>query len=137
MAKSDRPAFWKRLSQRRSANKFPKPGQVTGSAGSDSTIVESDPSREAKFEDSIKALARVIRSSLRPLPTQTGDGTYLTEEKQQGIIADIGHVRIKDIKTLADVLHNTVAREPLDDSTLLMERVIQVSSLQSSFSMQR
>lgn len=81
-----------------------------------------------RIEDSFTQISGVIHASLRPLPTQTGDGSYLVDSSvQAGILKDLGHFNIRDVETLIDVVRNAANGEPVDDSTYLMERVIQAS----------
>lgn len=93
-----------------------------------------------------KQFASSIHASRRPLPTQLGDGTVSIRKRQTGLTVDLKHLgkkgmcitcysfvctcaltRVIDFKTLLDLvkskLHGT---EPLDDKTMLMERIIQI-----------
>lgn len=59
--------------------------------------------------------AQVLHASQRPLPTQTGDGTYINKDLPSGVMEDLRSLGFKDVKTY------------------LMERVIQlVSALPSN-----
>lgn len=82
----------------------------------------------AEVESSFTAFAQLIHAAQRPLPNQTGDGTYI-EEKQQhsGLWADLRSLGFKDAKTLTEVMKNTATGALVDDRGMLMERVIQVS----------
>ncbi|KAI9695134.1 MAG: hypothetical protein M1820_008902 [Bogoriella megaspora] len=74
--------------------------------------------------------AQVLHASQRPLPNQTGDGTYVEKETSTGITGDLKTLGFGDVKTLVNVLQNKAAGADVDDKTMLMERVIQlVSSL--------
>ena len=70
--------------------------------------------------------AQVLHAAQRPLPTQTGDGSYLTKEESSGLLADIKNLGFKDIKTLKEVMENKAKGDLVDDKTYIMERVIQV-----------
>ncbi|KAG8162580.1 hypothetical protein KVR01_008345 [Diaporthe batatas] len=74
-----------------------------------------------------KQFASSIHASRHPLPTQLGDGTVSIKKRQTGLTVDLKHLGKKDFKTLLDLvkskLHGT---EPLDDKTMLMERIIQI-----------
>lgn len=72
--------------------------------------------------------AQLIHASARPLPNQTGDGTYLDDQKNvhSGIMADLKTLGFKDVKTLMGVMQNKASGALQDDKTYLMERVIQV-----------
>lgn len=79
------------------------------------------------FEKSLAQVEQVISSSLRPLPTETGDGTYVKEPKTTGVAKDISHIDLDDVKTLVDVVKTGATGEPVNDRDYIMERVIQVS----------
>lgn len=78
--------------------------------------------------NTISQVGSVVSASLRPLPTETGDGTYIAESTQTGWVKDLGHVDLKDVRTLADVVKSAATGEPVDDKQYIMERVIQVSA---------
>jgi hypothetical protein len=80
-----------------------------------------------KVEDGINQISQVIHAALRPLPTQTGDGSYLPDSNTQtGILSDLSHIGIRDIDTLIDVVRSGASGAFIDDKDLLMERVIHV-----------
>ena len=79
--------------------------------------------------ESISQIEQVISSSLRPMPTETGDGTYIKQPKTTGLAKDIVHVDLEDVKTLVDVTKTGATGQPVDDREYIMERVIQVSIL--------
>jgi hypothetical protein len=81
----------------------------------------------AEIESGFTAFAQFVHAAQRPLPNQTGDGTYI-EEKQQhsGLWADLRSMGFKDAKTLIEVMKNTATGALVDDKTMFMERVIQV-----------
>lgn len=77
-----------------------------------------------------RLLSRVgdtLEASFRPLPTETGDGTYVNGDTSTGLSKDIGHFELKDAKTIADVAKSAISGDPVDDKEYIMERVIQVS----------
>ena len=76
----------------------------------------------------ISQVEKAISASLRPLPTATGNGTYITEPDQTGIVKDLSHVDFTDIKALLEVVKDAVTGQPVDDRHYIMERVIQVSA---------
>jgi hypothetical protein len=85
-----------------------------------------------QVEDSISQISQVIHAALRPLPEQTGDGTYLPDANTQtGIWNDLSHVGINDIETLIEVVKDKSSGSFVDDKDFLMERVIQVRSIAS------
>lgn len=90
---------------------------------SDHTVSRSE------VESSFTQFAHLVHAAQRPLPNQSGDGTYI-EEKQQhsGLWADLRSLGFRDVKTLTEVMKNTASGALVDDKTMLMERVIQASS---------
>ncbi len=82
----------------------------------------------SEVENSFTAFAHLVHAAQRPLPNQSGDGTYI-EEKQQhsGLWADLRSLGFKDAKTLTEVMKNTASGALVDDKGMLMERVIQVN----------
>jgi hypothetical protein len=79
---------------------------------------------------SISQLENVVSASLRPLPTETGNGTYIAESTETGLVAglvqDMATVDVGDIRTLVEVIKNSATGEPVDDKSYVMERTIQV-----------
>lgn len=70
---------------------------------------------------------QVINASLRPLPTETGDGSYNPEPAPHtGVLKDVAHLNIGDVETITDLVKQYAGGGPVDDKTYLMERVIQV-----------
>ncbi|KAL4872959.1 Psi-producing oxygenase A [Aspergillus spectabilis] len=78
--------------------------------------------------NTVSKIENAVSASLRPLPTETGNGTYITEPTQTGLVTDLGHVDLKDIRTLADVIKNAATGEPVNDKQYIMERVIQLAA---------
>jgi hypothetical protein len=74
----------------------------------------------------IVQVEQVVEASMRPLPTETGDGTYITEEKTTGIIKDIPHLPIKDLEGLAVNVKSKLTGDDINDRDYIMEQVIQV-----------
>jgi linoleate 10R-lipoxygenase len=82
----------------------------------------------AEVESSFTAFANLVHAAQRPLPNQSGDGTYIDEHAEHpSLWADIKSLGFKDAKTLVEVLRDTASGADVDDKTMLMERVIQVS----------
>lgn len=77
-------------------------------------------------ENPISQAEKVISASLRPLPTETGDGTYFKIEKITGLVRDLGNLDLKDVKTIAEVARSAVTGEPTNDREYILERGIQV-----------
>jgi linoleate 8R-lipoxygenase/9,12-octadecadienoate 8-hydroperoxide 8R-isomerase len=77
-------------------------------------------------ENPIEKIEKVVEASLRPLPTETGDGTYIQSKKMTGFAKDLKHIDLNDVKTLAEVAKSAVSGEPLDDRDYVMEGIVQV-----------
>jgi hypothetical protein len=71
-------------------------------------------------------MEQVVTAALRPLPTQTGDGTYVQQPTVTGLAKDLLHFDLKDAKTLAELAKTAVTGEAVNDREYTMERVIQV-----------
>jgi hypothetical protein len=82
------------------------------------------------LSQSISQLENVVSASLRPLPTETGNGTYIAEATETGLVAglvqDMANVDVGDIRTLVEVIKNSATGVPVDDKSYVMERTIQV-----------
>ena len=76
--------------------------------------------------NTISQVENVVAASLRPLPTETGNGTYIANPTQTGLVQDLPHVDLADVRTLVDVVKNAATGQPVDDKKYIMERVIQV-----------
>ena len=77
-------------------------------------------------EEAFESISQLIKASLRPLPKQTGDGSYITPPISTGLLEDLQKLHIKDIKSLIQTVKAQATGDPTDDRTYLMERVIQV-----------
>lgn len=81
-----------------------------------------------EIESAFSQLQQVVKASLRPLPTQTGDGTYLTNTNvSTGAFKDLPYIKPKDVETVLDVVKTAATGAPIDDRQYIIERVIQVS----------
>jgi hypothetical protein len=76
----------------------------------------------SKFEK-FRAL---IKAALRPLPTETGDGTYTERPENVGLLRTILSLRWRDIPAIVSLMRNNLKSEPIDDKTYFMEHVVQV-----------
>lgn len=81
-----------------------------------------------------KDFAQLVHASQRPLPTQSGDGSYLDHEVPSGMMADLRSMGFKDMKTLKDLIQTKASGALQDDKTYLMERVIQVRRIRDPIS---
>ena len=77
----------------------------------------------------LSSIYTLAQKKLRPLPTQTGDGTYVAEHAHSGFLKDISKLGLKDVITIKDAIKGHVATEPINDKTYFMERIIKVSRL--------
>ena len=76
-------------------------------------------------------IAQVIRASLRPLPTETGDGTYIDRgSDDSNVLKDLTSVGlvngIKDAGTLLELLRESITGDPMDDNKYIIENVVKV-----------
>ncbi|MCJ1472027.1 hypothetical protein MMC13_000672 [Lambiella insularis] len=76
------------------------------------------------FED----ISGLIKASLRPLPKQTGDGSYITPPISTGLLQDLRKLSINDVETLIQTVKTGATGDPTNDKTYLMERIIQVAA---------
>ncbi|KAL0258347.1 hypothetical protein SLS55_007523 [Diplodia seriata] len=111
----------------------PNGSSPKSSAGASPTHGHSElkPDTSTDREDlkgTFSQFAQVLHAARRPLPTQTGDGSYVKREDPASLFDNLKTFGIGDAKTLKDVLQNKAKKELIDDKTYLMERVIQVSS---------
>lgn len=77
---------------------------------------------------SIHQIEKVISASLRPLPTETGDGTYVSSAAKTGLVEDISRLDLGDVKTIVNIAKSAATGEPVDDKKYTTEKLIQVSS---------
>jgi len=77
--------------------------------------------------DAARDLSKVMHLASRPVPTETGDGTYITHGDQGGSLwADLRTLGIEDASTIKDLIENMASGREIDDKTMLMERIIRV-----------
>lgn len=73
-------------------------------------------------------LSAVLHAALRPLPTQTGDHTYLDADKpNESLLKQLKALNIENAGTVKDVIAHLGGR-PTDDRTYIMERVVRLAS---------
>jgi hypothetical protein len=92
------------------------------------------PSRK-DVDDSFKKFASLISAADRPLPHRYGDGRPDSEEeaKQTGLIVDAktlvkGGFLMESLKTIWMFIQSQKTGGPIDDKTMLMERLIQLTA---------
>lgn len=79
--------------------------------------------------DSLQRFGHLLQSAARPLPTQTGDGTYLEKEPKSNIIDDLASLNITDVETLIELLEKGISGNKLiDDRTMFTEHLITLAS---------
>jgi hypothetical protein len=103
---------------------------------------QSQPTEPTEFDkvrneisSGFKEWAALISAARRPLPDQTGDGTYLEPDLSdpdllqtlKGDLKDFSSLGITDLATLLEVLEKNKSGATWDDSKYLMEKLIQVS----------
>ena len=83
-------------------------------------------------KDSVRAtldsLSDLFSHAIRPLPTETGDGTYIEPTLSTGLLRDLEALNIQDVDTLNKVVKEKFNNNGTNDKNYLMERVIQVGS---------
>lgn len=76
--------------------------------------------------------AQLLHASRRPLPDQSGDGSYLTEELPTGLWNDLKNMSLTDVKknvrTFKHMIEDKVRGLPQDDRKMHVEEIIQVCS---------
>ncbi|PLB54999.1 heme peroxidase [Aspergillus steynii IBT 23096] len=77
---------------------------------------------------SIQKIEKVISASLRPLPTETGDGTYVTSATRSHLVEDISRLDLGDVKTIVNIAKSAATGEPVDDKRYITEKLIQLAS---------
>jgi linoleate 10R-lipoxygenase len=79
---------------------------------------------------SFEKFAQVIHAADRPLPSGMGDGSYIDDPKQGGLLGDLKAIRVKDLETADNLLKQELSGTQLtDDKTMIMERTIQARIL--------
>lgn len=81
-----------------------------------------------KIEHALESTGGLLRASLRPLPTQTGDGSYLAPPQITGLIKDLHKMGIDDAETLIELVKTTATGEKINDKSYFMERLIKLAS---------
>ncbi|KAL2004333.1 hypothetical protein VTN02DRAFT_3127 [Thermoascus thermophilus] len=89
---------------------------------------EDHSAQRSEVAATFEKYAQLIHASKRPLPTQTGDGSYIEHESSTGILQDLAALGFKDVRTVADLVKTKASGELVDDKTMLMERIIQLAA---------
>lgn len=70
----------------------------------------------------------LINASARPLPTQTGDGSYVIPPVTTGLFQDLRKMDVSDVQPLLDLVTTSVTGKLTDDKTYFMEKLIKLTS---------
>ncbi|MCJ1260674.1 hypothetical protein MMC22_000536 [Lobaria immixta] len=81
-----------------------------------------------EIEHALESAGALFKASMRPLPTQTGDGSYLAPPQITGLIKDLQKMGIDDAETLIELVKSTATGEKINDKSYFMERLIKLAS---------
>jgi linoleate 8R-lipoxygenase/9,12-octadecadienoate 8-hydroperoxide 8R-isomerase len=73
-------------------------------------------------------LSKLLHASMRPLPTETGDFSYITAPQETGLLQDLENLDMKDYETVIRLFKNAATGDLVNDRTYEMENIIRVSS---------
>ncbi|KAF7512006.1 hypothetical protein GJ744_002719 [Endocarpon pusillum] len=91
-------------------------------------ISSSIPSR-ADIESALAQISSALHASFRPVPSQTGDNTYLPDKTAKAsVLSGMKHLSVRNMQTLKDMLLEGLEGGLVDDRTYIMERVIQLAA---------
>lgn len=91
------------------------------------------PAKRGDVESTFAKYAQLIHASRRPLPNQSGDGSYLREEtKYTSTFSDVRTMGWKGISTLLAVRKHKKSGKLDNDREYIMERVINVCTAKIS-----
>ena len=79
------------------------------------------------IQRTVEKISSVANASMRPLPTSTGDGSYITKPEHEGLLESLTSLNLRDAATIVDTFRGKVTSEPIDDKTYYMERAIQLA----------
>ncbi|KAL4879986.1 hypothetical protein BJY04DRAFT_228887 [Aspergillus karnatakaensis] len=103
------------------------PGAMPTSMPKHEWFHDETPPDEGGIMDGVKELSMVMHKAARPLPTETGDGTYVKDDEGRGSIwGDLRALGIEDAATIKDYVDNNARGSLVDDKSMLMERVIRL-----------
>lgn len=81
-----------------------------------------------EIENVFSSVHALINASARPLPTQTGDGSYVTPPLTTGLLQDLRKMDISDVEPLLALVRTSLTGEATDDKTYFMEKLIKLTS---------
>lgn len=87
---------------------------------------DSPPATRPDVESAFAEFASLIHASNRPLPEQTGNGSYLHKEESSGFWADIKSLGLKDVNAVKNIIADKASGKPQDDRQMHMEQIIQL-----------
>lgn len=96
--------------------------------GHENSLSDVKNSLRQEIEETLDSARSLIQSSLRPLPTQSGDGTYITPPQVTGLMKDLQKVGFEDAATLIELAKTTATGQKIDDKSYFMERLIKLAS---------
>jgi linoleate 10R-lipoxygenase len=103
-------------------------GDKRQSKGSPPRKSSGDEGRSQKVEDGVSIFdkyAQVLHASRSPLANHTGDSTTF-DEHQGSRMQDLRALGFQDLQTAKNLIMSKAKGEPVDDKTMLMEKIIQV-----------
>ncbi len=92
------------------------------------TPPEQHVSQREKVAAAFRSVSGLIKATIAPLPTQTGDGSLINISKPTGFLHDIVHMHPEDFITLGEMAKQAITGGPVNDRTFLMERLIKLAS---------
>lgn len=102
-----------------------------GMAENDASLPNA-PERHHGIREEIDAafasIRGLVKASFRPLPTQTGDGSYIEAPVSSGVIKDLQKLGVSDVETLIELVQTSISGQPTNDRTYFMERLIKIAS---------
>lgn len=107
------------------------PASITRMSSELSSSSELEAVRE-RVDGALKSLADLFSAAARPLPTQTGNGTYLEDDppdimdRIQADIQNLSHLGIRDVATLLEAQKTYLSGTYMDDKHYLMEGLTSV-----------
>lgn len=84
----------------------------------DSHDGNSAPETRQDVENMFTEFAQLIHAARRPLPAQSGDGSYLEHEEPTGFWNNMRHLGLKDLNTVRNILADKASGKPQDDRNM-------------------
>ncbi len=82
-----------------------------------------------RIEDAVSGVRELMHAALRPLPVQTGDGSYIEQPESTHVFKDLHDMGFDGVQTLIETVKTDVSGKLADDKKYLMEKVIKVNAL--------